>query len=134
MDSSVTPLRRQQHMVAGHPNLLLVQTVDFFYPLIDDPYVMGQIALANVVSDLYAMGVHEIDSVTMILSAVTEMTDIERDVCLPLMIKGFCDAAQRTGCRAIRPPSQLPNNMWCVLGGWATSVCTHDEIIMFVKY
>jgi selenide,water dikinase len=34
----------------------LVQTVDFFTPIVDDPYAYGQIAAANAVSDVYAMG------------------------------------------------------------------------------
>ncbi|MCA9242830.1 MAG: selenide, water dikinase SelD [Phycisphaerales bacterium] len=38
------------------PDLALVQTVDFFPPLVDDPYAFGQIAAANALSDVYAMG------------------------------------------------------------------------------
>lgn len=38
------------------PELALVQTLDFFPPLVDDPYVYGQIAAANALSDVYAMG------------------------------------------------------------------------------
>jgi selenide,water dikinase len=38
------------------PDLALVQTVDFFTPVVDDPYVFGQIAAANSLSDVYAMG------------------------------------------------------------------------------
>ena len=37
-------------------DLAIVQTVDFFPPIVDDPYLFGQIAAANALSDVYAMG------------------------------------------------------------------------------
>jgi selenide,water dikinase len=37
-------------------DLAIVQTVDFFTPIVDDPYSFGQIAAANAISDIYAMG------------------------------------------------------------------------------
>ena len=36
--------------------LAVIQTVDFFTPVTDDPYLFGQIAAANALSDVYAMG------------------------------------------------------------------------------
>ena len=38
------------------PGMALVQTVDFFTPMVDDPYLFGAIAAANALSDVYAMG------------------------------------------------------------------------------
>ena len=38
------------------PDLALVHTVDFFPPIVDDPFTFGEIAVANAVSDIYAMG------------------------------------------------------------------------------
>lgn len=37
-------------------DIALIQTVDFFTPIVDDPYLFGQIAAANALSDVYAMG------------------------------------------------------------------------------
>lgn len=37
-------------------DIALIQTVDFFTPIVDDPYTFGQIAAANSLSDVYAMG------------------------------------------------------------------------------
>ncbi len=37
-------------------DLALIQTIDFFTPIVDDPYLFGQIAIANALSDVYAMG------------------------------------------------------------------------------
>ena len=38
------------------PDLAIVNTVDFFTPIVDDPYTFGQVAAANALSDIYAMG------------------------------------------------------------------------------
>ena len=72
MDSSVMPT-----MVAG---VQLVQTTDFFYPVVEDPYMQGRITAANVLSDLYAMGVTHCDNMLMLLSTCLEMSPLERDV------------------------------------------------------
>ena len=38
------------------PDLAIVQTADFFTPIVDDPYAFGRIAATNALSDVYAMG------------------------------------------------------------------------------
>ena len=47
-------------------NLALVQTVDFFTPIVDDPFLFGQIAAANSLSDVYAMGGRPISSLSIV--------------------------------------------------------------------
>ena len=51
----------------------LISTTDFFYPLVEDPYIQGRIACCNVVSDLYAMGVDRVDHILMILGVSLQM-------------------------------------------------------------
>ncbi len=48
------------------PDLALVQTVDFFTPVVDDPYTFGQIAAANALSDVYAMGGRPISALSIV--------------------------------------------------------------------
>lgn len=120
MDSSITPLR--------HGGLSLVQTTDFFYALVEDPYMQGKIACANVLSDLYAMGVTECDNMLMLLAVSTKMTEKERDVVMPLMMRGFKDCALEAGTSLTG--GQTVMNPWCTIGGVATSVCQPNEFII----
>src|SRR5277367_4497664 len=48
------------------PEQALVQTVDFFTPVVDDPYTFGQIAATNALSDVYAMGGKPITSLALV--------------------------------------------------------------------
>ena len=49
----------------------------------------GKIACANVLSDLYAMGVTDCDNMLMLLGVSTKMSEKERDVVVPMMMRGF---------------------------------------------
>jgi len=120
MDSSITPLR--------HGGLSLVQTTDFFYTQVEDPYMQGKIACANVLSDLYAMGVTECDNMLMLLAVSTKMTEKERDVVVPLMMRGFKDCALEAGSTVTG--GQTVMNPWCTIGGVATTVCQPNEFII----
>ncbi len=44
----------------------MVQTVDFFTPIVDDPYLFGQIAAANSISDIYAMGAEPVTAMNLV--------------------------------------------------------------------
>merc|ERR1712088_360917 len=120
MDSSITPLR--------HGGLSLVQTTDFFYTLVEDPYMQGKIACANVLSDLYAMGVTECDNMLMSLAISTKMSEKERDVIVPLMMRGFKDCALEAGSSVTGGKTVM--NPWCTIGGVATTVCQPNELIV----
>ncbi|MDQ3957069.1 MAG: selenide, water dikinase SelD [Actinomycetota bacterium] len=48
------------------PELALVQTVDFFTPIVDDPYDWGRIAAANALSDVYAMGAAPVTALNLV--------------------------------------------------------------------
>jgi len=120
MDCSITPLRQK--------DLFMVSTTDFFYPLVDDPYMQGKIGCANVMSDLYAMGVVDCDNLLMILAASNEMEKEERNIATRLMIQGFNDQAESVGTNVTG--GQTVVNPWPIIGGTASSVCSQNEFIM----
>jgi len=54
-------------------DLAIIQTVDFFTPIVDDPYSFGQIAAANALSDIYAMGGRPLTAMNIICFPVKKM-------------------------------------------------------------
>jgi selenide,water dikinase len=57
------------------PEMAMVQTVDFFTPMVDDPYTFGQIAATNALSDVYAMGGKPLTALALV--CFPEKTDLE---------------------------------------------------------
>jgi selenide,water dikinase len=64
----------------------IVQTVDFFTPIVDDPFVYGEIAAANALSDIYAMGGRP---VTALAIAAFPNDGLEREVIAAIFRGGF---------------------------------------------
>jgi len=64
----------------------LVQTVDFFTPIVDDPYTYGQIAAANALSDIYAMGGRPL---TALAIAGFPQTDFDPAIITAVFTGGF---------------------------------------------
>ena len=54
------------------PDLALVQSVDFFTPIVDDPYDFGRIAAANAMSDIYAMGAEPVLALNLVAFSLAE--------------------------------------------------------------
>ena len=73
--------------------LALVQTVDFFTPMVDDPYDFGAIAAANAVSDVYAMG----GSPKLALSILCFPAETGNPAVLRQIVRGGADTLRRAG-------------------------------------
>ncbi len=79
------------------PDLALVQTVDFFTPIVDDPHTFGQIAAANSLSDVYAMGGRPISALSIV-----GFPNTGRDVSiLESILQGGSAKMQEAGCAVI---------------------------------
>lgn len=135
--------------------------------------LQGRIACANVLSDLYAMGITECDNMLMLLSVSQKMNEKvrwnlsafilaviyknfawcfckirklsyemvnlicsvpmfsqEREQVMPLMMKGFRDAAEEGGTSVTG--GQTVINPWIIVGGVASVVCQPNDFIMWV--
>jgi selenide,water dikinase len=75
------------------PELALVQTVDFFTPIVDDPYTFGAIAAVNSLSDVYAMGGRPLSALSIL--AYPGTGDLED---LGQILKGGAEKMHEAGC------------------------------------
>jgi selenide, water dikinase len=78
------------------PNLALVQTVDFFTPVVDDPYTFGQIAATNALSDVYAMGGRPLTALALV--CFPEKGDLE---ILERILAGGLSKMMEAGCTVV---------------------------------
>ena len=78
------------------PDTALVQTVDFFTPIVDDPYIFGQIAATNSLSDVYAMGGRPVTALAMV--CFPEKADLE---ILERILAGGLSKMIEAGCTVI---------------------------------
>jgi len=78
------------------PEQALVQTVDFFTPIVDDPYTFGQIAATNALSDVYAMGGRPLTSLALV--CFPEKGDLE---ILERILAGGLSKMVEAGCTVI---------------------------------
>jgi selenide,water dikinase len=75
----------------------LVQTTDFFTPIVDDPFAYGQIAAANALSDVFAMGGRPITA----LNIMGMPTDLVSEKTIATILRGGLEKAREVGCAII---------------------------------
>jgi len=103
--------------------IAVLNTLDFFTPMVDEPEIQGRIAGSNVTSDIYALAVTKIVSVLSILAFPENMPD---ELAVG-MLKGFGDF-----CREMDAPvlgGHTIRNPWPIIGGAATGVGDPEKIV-----
>src|SRR5919108_6592635 len=77
--------------------LAIVQTADFFTPMVDDPYAFGRIAAANALSDVYAMGATPVSALNLVAYPLETLgPDVLREI-----LRGGADAAAEAGAAVV---------------------------------
>lgn len=78
-------------------DLAIVQTVDFFTPIVDDPYAFGRIAATNALSDVYAMGGRPVSALNLVAYPLQTLgPDVLREI-----LRGGADAAAAAGAAIV---------------------------------
>jgi selenide,water dikinase len=104
-------------------DVALVENLDFFTPIVDEPEIQGKIAACNVTNDVYVM------APTRILYALAIMgipPDMPRDVAVG-MLKGFSDFLSGLGVKVIGGQTTL--NPWPIMGGCAVGIGDPKKIV-----
>jgi selenide,water dikinase len=102
--------------------LALVQTVDFFTPIVDDPYTFGAIAAANALSDVYAMGGRPFSALSIVAyPAQGDVEDLER------ILKGGAEKMHEAGCAVLGGHSVADDE---IKFGYAVTGAIHPDRVI----
>lgn len=101
------------------PECALVQTVDFFTPIVDDPYTFGAIAAANSLSDVYAMGGRPISSLSILCYPAKGDSDT-----LEAIVRGGADKMREAECSLLGGHSVADDE---IKFGYAVTGTVHPE-------
>jgi len=104
-------------------DIALVNTLDFFTPIVDEPEIQGRIAASNVTSDVYTMAVTKIASMLSILAFPENMPN---ELAVGIL-KGFSDF-----CKEMDIPllgGHTIRNPWPIIGGSASGVADPKKIV-----
>lgn len=101
----------------------LVQTLDFFTPIVDEPITQGEISACNVTNDIYAKGATDILGVLVIMGFPPELPNaIAVD-----LLKGFSNFCKKLGTQVVG--GHTITNPWPILGGAATGMMKIRDVV-----
>jgi selenide,water dikinase len=103
--------------------LAVLNTLDFFTPMVDEPEIQGRITGSNVTSDIYALAVTNIVSVLSIMAYPENMPD---ELAVG-MLKGFGDFCREMGAPVVG--GHTIRNPWPIIGGAATGIGEIEKIV-----
>jgi selenide, water dikinase len=103
--------------------IAVLNTIDFFTPMVDEPEIQGRIAGSNVTSDIYALAVTNIASVLSIMAYPEDMPD---EIAVG-MLKGFGDFCREMGAPVVG--GHTIRNPWPIIGGAATGIGDPEKIV-----
>lgn len=104
-------------------DLAIIQTIDVFTPIIDDPIIQGKICASNVLNDIYTMGISQALSM---VSFIAYPMDMPSELAIG-MLKGFQEYCKQEGCLVVG--GQTIQNPWPLLGGCAIAVVDPKRIV-----
>jgi selenide,water dikinase len=103
----------------------MLTSLDFFYPLHDDPFTQGQITVCNVLSDIYASGVTNIDHFLVVLGISTSMNKYQRETAAVAIMSGMENKLSEAN--TIIAGGQTVMNPWVMTGGSVTAFASEEE-------
>ncbi len=125
------------HKLPGDTDMVMLQTVDFFPPMVDDPFVFGQVAAANALSDIYAMGGDPKVALNLVCFPSCLDLSVLREILLGGQNKVLEANAVIAGGHTISDPT--PKYGLCVTGFahkdrvWANSGAQEGDLLVLTK-
>lgn len=125
------------YRLPGSEEMVMLQTVDFFPPMVDDPYLFGQVAAANALSDIYAMGGEPKTALNLVCFPSCLDLSVLREILLGGQSKVAEAGAVIAGGHTITDPT--PKYGLCVTGFahkdkiWANSGAQEGDLLVLTK-
>jgi len=105
----------------------IITTTDFFTPIVDDPYVQGQVSACNCTNDAYVKGGLNIISVLVLMGMPENLPlNVQEEI-----LKGFCDF-----CKSLDAPVVGGHTIicpWPIMGGAVTAIAEMNKVVFISR-